>query len=207
MRHCTILMILPFFLVYYAGCSRKVPNEETINEDTSEDLHATAKKGQSKDATSAEREVIGWVVTEHGEDPGGKDLSPLRGEAIRKFTPIIHEARGLYGEDNETMKTQFAEFKEANPELFTFDVEGASVEHIDAWRIDGEDAHTQVFIWAWLGDIGVIGYADGHVESTTDRALFDRVVSAGRGVLLPQKIIYRDQGTERSEPVPVGPDG
>ena len=133
-------------------------------------------------------------------------FAPIRREVVAKFGRIIRAARRIYGEDPETSPTRFAEFKHANPDLFAFEEHDVSPEHIDIRKLDlfGQ-VHTQVFVWAWVGELGFIGYPNGHIEETTDRALFDEVVFAGKGLLHAQKLIYTEDGVEKAILVPAGP--
>lgn len=133
------------------------------------------------------------------------DLVALRLEARSKFVPIITEARNVPPDDPNTARSRFASFKRQNPDLFTFPIDGVAVNHIDVSQLDLAVQHSQVFIWAWLGEMGVIGYSDGHVESTQDRALYDAVVKAGRGHLRAGKVTHIENGTMRTETVRVGP--
>ena len=155
-------------------------------------VNAGCRSGPAADQNTASMEVR-------------KDLRTMRLEARAKFVPIITESRNLFGEEQEAARSRFATFKQANPDLFTFEVAGSSVEHIDVWMLDGEETHNQVFIWAWLGKMGAIGFSDGHVEFTENRALFDQVVSAGRGALRSHTMTSFEHGRKRTEHIPAGP--
>lgn len=133
------------------------------------------------------------------------DLVALRLEARSKFVPIITEARNIPPDDPDAGRSRFASFKRENPDLFTFQIDGVVVNHIDVSRLDLAVQHSQVFIWGWLGEMGVIGYSDGHVESTQDRALYDAVVKAGGGHLRAHTVTHIENGTTRTETVRVGP--
>lgn len=157
------------------------------------------------EAAPAHRRVTSRIPDPPVPEANPEKFTAIRREAIGKLVPIIREARSLDGEDKQVDRAQFAQFKESNPEYFTFAASNAPVKHIDVTSMDRDREHTQVFIWVWLDDIGVIGFSDAHIESTHDRGLFDAVVAAGRGTLRSHTVTSFEDGVKRIEHVPAGP--
>ncbi len=143
------------------------------------------------------------VVAADPDDGDGPKYAAIRNEARAKLFPIVSEARRLFGEYTQRADAQFAEFRGADPERFV--LRGEAIAHVEPWRIDVFEPETHVFAWVWKDGLGVIAFSDAHVESTTDRDLYDSVVKAGRGRLKPQQRTYMEGGEQKTESLPAGP--
>lgn len=96
-----------------------------------------------------------------------------------QYRKILLEYNKFANKTNDFTISGFHKFKAQSKPLF----DNVDVGVIKNDSFDINKAHSQVLIYSWQTSFGIVGYADCHVETTEDKAVYDKVIQDKSGHL------------------------